>query len=85
MEGRPNGRLVCYDPKTKKTWTVLNHFYFPNGICVSHDGKSVLIASTSLCKVFRYRLEGPRKGALEILIDDLPGLADNINRASDGT
>jgi ribose transport system permease protein len=85
MEGRPNGRLVCYDPVTKKTWTVLNHFYFPNGICVSHDGKSVLIASTSLCKIFRYWLDGPRKGALEVLIDDLPGLADNINRASDGT
>jgi ribose transport system permease protein len=84
MEGRPNGRLVCYDPATKKTWTVLNHFYFPNGICVSHDGKSVLIASTSLCKVFRYWVEGPRKGSLEVLINDLPGLADNINRASDG-
>jgi ribose transport system permease protein len=84
MEGRPNGRLVCYDPSTKKTWTVLNHFYFPNGICVSHDGKSVLIASTSLCKVFRYWVDGPNKGTLEVLIDDLPGLADNINRASDG-
>jgi ribose transport system permease protein len=44
----------------------------------------VLIASTSLCKVFRYWTEGPRKGELEVLIDDLPGLADNINRASDG-
>ncbi len=85
MEGRPNGRLVCYDPATKKTATVLNHFYFPNGICVSHDGKSVLIASTSLCKVFRYWLDGPKKGELQVLIDDLPGLADNINRASDGT
>ncbi len=84
LEGRPNGRLVCYDPATKKTWTVLNHFYFPNGICVSHDGQSVLIASTSLCKVFRYWVEGPKKGTLEVLIDDLPGLADNINRASDG-
>ncbi len=37
-------------------------FYFPNGICVSHDGKSVLIASTSLCQVFRYWVEGPEEG-----------------------
>ena len=29
IEGRPNGRLVCYDPATSKTWTVINHFYFP--------------------------------------------------------
>ncbi len=37
LEGRPNGRVVCYDPATKTTRTVINHFYFPNGICVSHD------------------------------------------------
>ncbi len=84
MEGRPNGRLVVYDPASRKTRTVINHFYFPNGICVSHDGKSVLIASTSLCQVFRYWLEGPRKGELEVILDKLPGNCDNINRASDG-
>ena len=73
MEGRPNGRVVVYDPTTKKTWTEINHFYFPNGICVSHDGKSILIASTSLCQVFRYWVEGPRKGELEVLLDQAPG------------
>ncbi|MGP0058886.1 MAG: ABC transporter permease [Beijerinckiaceae bacterium] len=84
VEGRPNGRLVVYDPATKKTWTEINHLHFPNGICVSHDGKSVLIASTTLCQVFRYWLEGPRKGELEVLLEQLPGNCDNINRASDG-
>jgi ribose transport system permease protein len=84
LEGRPNGRVVCYDPATNTTRTVINRFYFPNGICVSHDGKSVLIASTSACRIFRYWLDGPKKGKTEVLIDDLPGAPDNINRASDG-
>jgi ribose transport system permease protein len=84
VEGRPNGRLVVYDPATKKTWTEINHLHFPNGICVSHDGKSVLIASTTLCQVYRYWLEGPRKGEIEVLLEKLPGNCDNINRASDG-
>ena len=84
MEGRPNGRVVCYDPATRRTWTVLNHFYFPNGICVSHDGRSLLIASTSLCKVFRLWLGGPDKDKLEVVLDEIPGNCDNINRASDG-
>jgi ribose transport system permease protein len=84
LEGRPNGRVVCYDPATKTTRTVINRFYFPNGICVSHDGKSVLIASTSACRIFRYWLDGPKTGETEVLIDDLPGNPDNINRASDG-
>ena len=84
MEGRPNGRLVIHDPATKKTWTEIGHFHFPNGICVAHDGESVFIASTSLCQVFRYWLEGRRKGEIEIVLDRLPGNCDNINRASDG-
>ena len=84
MEGRPNGRVVCYDPATRRTRTVLNHFYFPNGICVSHDGRSLLIASTSLCKVFRLWLAGPDRDKLEVVLDEIPGNCDNINRASDG-
>jgi ribose transport system permease protein len=85
IEGRPNGRLVVYDPATRKTSTLISHFYFPNGICVSHDGQSLLIASTTLCQIYRYWIAGPRKGELEIAVESLPGNPDNINRASDGT
>src|SRR5579883_1531424 len=85
IEGRPNGRLLCCDPATGKTRTVIKQFHFPNGVCVAHDGKSVFVASTTLCKIFRYWIEGPKKGELEIFIDALPGNPDNINRASDGT
>ena len=84
LESRPNGRLVCYDPATGTTHTVVNQFYFPNGVCVSHDGRSLLIASTSLCKIFRHWIAGPSKGRTEVLIDELPGNPDNINRSSDG-
>jgi ribose transport system permease protein len=84
LESRPNGRMVCYDPATGTTQTVINQFYFPNGVCVSHDGRSLLIASTSLCKLFRHWIAGPNKGRTEVLIDELPGNPDNINRASDG-
>ena len=46
----------------------------------------MLIASTSLCKIFRYWIDGPKQGpAPRSLIDELPGNPDNINRASDGT
>src|SRR3984885_8753761 len=85
IEGRPNGRLVVYDPATRKTSTLISHFYFPNGICISHDGQSLLIASTTLCQIYRYWIAGPRKGELEVAIESLPGNPDNINRASDGT
>ncbi|WP_394713500.1 ABC transporter permease [uncultured Roseibium sp.] len=85
LESRGNGRIICYDPATKKTRTVLKNLIFPNGVCTAHDGKSILFAESWGCRINRYWLEGPKKGKLEILADKLPGYPDNINRASDGT
>ena len=84
VEGRPNGRVLCHDPATGKTTKLIRSFYFPNGVCVSHDGRSVLIASTTDCRIYRHWLAGPRSGTTEILLDQVPGHPDNINRASDG-
>jgi uncharacterized protein (DUF849 family) len=33
LEGRPNGRLLSYDPRSKKTRTVCDNLVFPNGVC----------------------------------------------------
>jgi ribose transport system permease protein len=84
FEGRGNGRLVCHDPATGKTQTVLSNLAFPNGICISHDGRAVLWVSTWLCRIYRYWIAGEKAGTLELLADNLPGYPDNINRASDG-
>ena len=84
FEGRGNGRLICHDPATGVTRPVLKNLAFPNGICLSHDGQSVLWASTWLCQINRYWIAGPKAGTSELLIDNLPGYCDNINRASDG-
>ncbi len=83
LEGRPNGRLLCFDPARGTTQTVCDHLFFPNGVCVSHDGKSLLVCSTWTCSVMIFDLarlgDGPRYFAR-----GLPGYPDNINRASDG-
>ncbi|MDQ0376056.1 ABC transporter permease [Amycolatopsis thermophila] len=84
IEGRPNGRLLCYDPATGKTRTVVPDLVFPNGVCCAHDGESVLIAQTWLCRILRYWHSGPKKGRLEVFMDNFPGYVDNINRASGG-
>jgi ribose transport system permease protein len=84
FEGRGNGRLICHDPGTGVTKTILKNLTFPNGVCVAHDGNSVLWASTWLCRVYRYWIAGEKAGSNELLIDNLPGYCDNINRSSDG-
>jgi len=83
-ESRPNGRIICYDPRSGSTRTILPSLMFPNGICMTYDGQSFLFAETYACKISRYWFDGPKAGAIEIVIPDLPGFPDNINRASDG-
>ena len=85
LEGRGNGRIICFDPSSGKTRTVLKDLVFPNGICMSIDGQSFFFAETWACRISRYWFAGPRAGQSEIVIGDLPGYPDNINRASDGT
>lgn len=85
LEARGNGRIICYDPKTKTTKTVLRGLVFPNGICVAQDGHSIFFAETWACRIRRWWFDGPRKGELITVVDSLPGYPDNINRASDGS
>jgi ribose transport system permease protein len=84
LEGRPNGRVIRYDPRDGSTKTVVKKIRFPNGICSSHDGKSILINSTGECRIYRYWHSGEKEGTLEVFSDAFPGYLDNINRASDG-
>jgi ribose transport system permease protein len=83
IEGRPNGRILCFDPETRQTRTVVRRQIFPNGICVEPDGRSLLFATSYGCQVLRFWLAGTKKGSVETVID-LPGHPDNINRSSDG-
>jgi ribose transport system permease protein len=85
LEGRGNGRIICYDPKTNHTQTIIRNRIFPNGICMAHDNKSFYFAETWAARISRYWVEGPKKGQVEEVISQLPGFPDNINRASDGT
>ena len=83
VEMRANGRLIRIDPDGTSE-VVIKNYAFPNGVCTSQDGQSILVASTLLYRVDRLWIAGPKKGQLEPVLQNLPGCPDNINRASDG-
>ena len=83
LEGRPNGRLLCYDPAHDTTKTVCDNLVFPNGVCVTHDGLHLLVASTWTCSILIFDLDRMQDGP-RYFARGLPGYPDNINRASDG-
>lgn len=78
FEHRPNGRLLAYDPATKQTRVVLGQLHFANGVAVSPDQSFLLVVETGKYRVWRVWLNGEKKDASEILIDNLPGFPDNI-------
>lgn len=85
LEGRGNGRIIRYDPASGATRTIVRNLLFANGVCITHDNKSMLFAETWGCRISRYWLEGAKAGTIEAVIPNLPGYPDNINRGSRGT
>lgn len=85
LEARGNGRFCVFDPTTNTTRTIIRDVRFANGVCLASDKQSFLYAETWGCRIRRYWFDGPKRGRIEDVIPDLPGYADNINRASDGT
>ena len=84
LEGRGNGRIICYDPRSNKTHTVLRHLIFPNCVVLASDKESIIFAESWNCSIKRYWFAGAKQGKTETVIASLPGYPDNINRASDG-
>ena len=84
IEARPNGRLLCFDPNTGRTRTILSRLVHPYGVSVAPDGQSLLFSETWLCRISRLWLAGPKKGQVETVLDDLPVYPANITTAPDG-
>nr|XP_029145727.1 protein STRICTOSIDINE SYNTHASE-LIKE 7 [Arachis hypogaea] len=84
LEGKPHGRFMSYDPKTKKTKVLVHNLYFPNGVAVSPDQQFIIFCESVLMKCKKYYIEGPKKGSVEKFCDNLPGYPDNIHYDEQG-
>ncbi len=78
FEHRGTGRLLRYDPKTKRTTVLLRGLQYANGVAVAPDQSYVLVVETASYRVRVYWLTGPGKGKSDIFIDNLPGFPDGI-------
>lgn len=84
-----NGRLWMHDLESGATRLVAEGFHFINGVlCDPHPGgareQSVIVSQTSLFRLTRFHLSGPKAGTSEVVIDSLPGTPDGIDRDAAG-
>ncbi|MBY5991271.1 SMP-30/gluconolactonase/LRE family protein [Ferrimonas balearica] len=85
MEHRPSGRLIRFDPASGEASELMTGLSFANGVAVSHDGQSVLVAETGHYRIWRYPLTGESRGQPELLVENLPGFPDNLSRGPHGS
>jgi sugar lactone lactonase YvrE len=84
LEGRPSGRLLRYDPRTKQTSVLLRDLWFANGVALSSEEDCVLVCETYRYQIVRYWLQGKKAGTSDVFLGDLPGFPDNLSRGDWG-
>lgn len=84
LEHGGHGRILVHDPANGSTRVILDGLNFANGVAMGPDGATLLINETGSYRTLRFWLSGPRAGETDVLIDNLPGFPDNINRGLDG-
>jgi sugar lactone lactonase YvrE len=78
LEGRPTGRLLCYDRRANRVQVVLDRLMFANGVALGPDDEYVLVNETLAARIARYWLRGPKAGQSDIFASALPGYPDNL-------
>lgn len=81
LEHRPNGRVLAYDPSSRRTDVVAEGFFFPNGVALTPDEDALLLCETVSHRLLRLSLPD---GAVRVL-GDLPAYPDNMSSVGDGT
>ncbi|MFI0737387.1 SMP-30/gluconolactonase/LRE family protein [Streptomyces sp. NPDC021100] len=84
LEHSGTGRLLRYEPGAARPEVVLDGLQFANGVAVTGDGSSVVVAESGAYRLTRLWLTGPRSGRREVFADDLPGFPDNLSTGPDG-
>ncbi|KAI7738366.1 hypothetical protein M8C21_008429, partial [Ambrosia artemisiifolia] len=84
LEGRPYGRLMSYDPSTKRTKVIARDLYYANGVELSPEQDFVIFCETPMMRCSRYYIKGEKEGSVDVFIDRLPGMPDNIRYDGEG-
>ena len=69
VRGSATGRLLRFDPTTRRTTELLGGLSYANGVALSEDEAWVAVVETYHARVLRHWLRGPRRGETEVLID----------------
>uniref|UniRef100_A0A6N2M356 Strictosidine synthase conserved region domain-containing protein n=1 Tax=Salix viminalis TaxID=40686 RepID=A0A6N2M356_SALVM len=77
------GRLMKYDPNSKKVTVLLTGLAFPNGVALSKDNSFILVAESFTMRILKFYLVGSEIHGQETF-SQLGRFPDNIKRTASG-
>jgi sugar lactone lactonase YvrE len=94
IEQSCTGRVLEFDPAAGSTRIVATGLCFPNGVALTADEQSLIVAETGTYRVLKIdrssnaidagKAMRDRAPGVAVLLDNLPGFPDNVTRGADG-
>jgi len=84
LEHGGHGQIIRFDPATGDARVIIDGLNFANGIAISDDQAFLLISDLGSYRILKHWLRGPHAGTTEVLLENLPAFADNINNGLNG-
>ncbi|MCW7491420.1 SMP-30/gluconolactonase/LRE family protein [Leptospira sp. 2 VSF19] len=84
----PHGKLWMFDRKQNTISLIMSGFTFVDGIIIADHSnfkeESVIITETTKFRIIKANISGKKEGSFEVLLENLPGLADGLERDNQG-
>ena len=94
IEQSCTGRVLEFDPAAGSTRIVATGLCFPNGVALTADERSLIVAETGTYRVLKIdrgsnaidagKAVRDRSAGVAVLLDNLPGFPDNVTRGAEG-
>jgi sugar lactone lactonase YvrE len=84
IEHGGHGQIIRFDPGTQHADVIIDNLNYANGIAISDNQRFLLISELGSYRILKHWLQGPDEGTTEVLLDNLPAFADNINNGLNG-
>ena len=90
LEQSSTGRILAYDPASKRTRIVARGLSFANGVALSQDEQFLFVNETGRYRVWKIAVAADNLNVRQaspqatVLLGNLPGYPDNLMRGLDG-
>lgn len=90
LEQRATGRILEYNPANQRTRVVAQGLSFANGVALSEDQQTLLVAETGRYRIWKVDVSAraldvrQSSNQARVLLDNLPGYPDNLMRGQFG-